>query len=172
MNLTLVALGRVVRHRDEVGALMKQLLIVDDDPAMLLLLEGILKSGGFRVETAIDAREALSKYPRVEPDLVLTRDDVFIARHENDITGTTDVASHPEFAARKTTKVIDGETHTGWFAEDFTLREIKTLHARERLPQLRPASAKSNSFSLNQTMPSMAGCQVRAPRTASCRSAS
>ena len=78
----------------------------------------------------------------IEPDLVLTKDNVFIARHENDITGTTNVASHPEFAARKTTKIIDGVSHTGWFAEDFTLREIKTLRAVERLPQLRPASAK------------------------------
>ena len=78
----------------------------------------------------------------IEPDLVLTQDHVFIARHENDITGTTNVASHPEFAARKTTKIIDGISHTGWFAEDFTLREIKTLRAVERLPQLRPASAK------------------------------
>lgn len=78
----------------------------------------------------------------IEPDLVLTQDNVFIARHENDITGTTNVASHPEFAARKTTKIIDGVSHTGWFAEDFTLREIKTLRAVERLPQLRPASAK------------------------------
>ena len=78
----------------------------------------------------------------IEPDLVLTKDNVFIARHENDITGTTNVASHPEFAARKTTKIIDGVSHTGWFAEDFTLPEIKTLRAVERLPQLRPASAK------------------------------
>ncbi len=78
----------------------------------------------------------------IEPDLVLTKDNVFIARHENDITGTTNVASHPEFAARKTTKIIDGASHTGWFAEDFTLLEIKTLRAVERLPQLRPASAK------------------------------
>lgn len=78
----------------------------------------------------------------IEPDLVLTKDNVFIARHENDITGTTNVASHPEFAVRKTTKIIDGVSHTGWFAEDFTLREIKTLRAVERLPQLRPASAK------------------------------
>ena len=78
----------------------------------------------------------------IEPDLVLTQDNVFIARHENDITGTTNVASHPEFAARKTTKIIDGVSHTGWFAEDFTLLEIKTLRAVERLPQLRPASAK------------------------------
>lgn len=78
----------------------------------------------------------------IEPDLVLTADNVFIARHENNITGTTDVGTRPEFAARKTTKVIDGTSHTGWFAEDFTLREIKTLRAKERLPQFRPASAK------------------------------
>ncbi len=78
----------------------------------------------------------------IEPDLVLTKDNVFVARHENDITGTTDVADHPEFAARKTTKTIDGQSHTGWFTEDFTLAELKTLRAKERLPQLRPANAK------------------------------
>ena len=78
----------------------------------------------------------------IEPDLVLTKDDVFVARHENDITETTDVAAHPEFAARKTTKVIDGEKHVGWFTEDFTLAELKTLRAKERLPQLRPDNAR------------------------------
>ncbi|MDB5677364.1 MAG: glycerophosphodiester phosphodiesterase [Sphingomonas bacterium] len=78
----------------------------------------------------------------IEPDLVLTKDNVFVARHENDITGTTDVGAHPEFAARKTTKTIDGRSHTGWFTEDFTLAELKTLRAKERLPQLRPANAK------------------------------
>ena len=78
----------------------------------------------------------------IEPDLVLTKDDVFVARHENDITGTTDVAKHPEFAARKATRVIDGETHTGWFTEDFTLAELKTLRAVERLPKVRPDNAK------------------------------
>jgi glycerophosphoryl diester phosphodiesterase len=77
----------------------------------------------------------------IEPDLVLTKDNIFVARHENDITGTTDVADHPEFASRKTTKLIDGESHKGWFTEDFTLAELKTLRARERLPQLRPANA-------------------------------
>lgn len=74
----------------------------------------------------------------IEPDLVLTKDNVFVARHENDITGTTDVADHPEFAGRKATKLIDGVRHTGWFTEDLTLAEIKTLRAKERLPQLRP----------------------------------
>jgi glycerophosphoryl diester phosphodiesterase len=74
----------------------------------------------------------------IEPDLVMTRDGVLIARHENEIGGTTDVAQHPEFASRRRTQVIDGETMTGWFTEDFTLAEIKTLRARERLPELRP----------------------------------
>jgi glycerophosphoryl diester phosphodiesterase len=69
----------------------------------------------------------------VEPDLVVTKDGVLIARHEPDITGTTDVAKHPEFADRKTTKILDGTAVTGWFAEDFTLAEIKTLRAVERL---------------------------------------
>jgi glycerophosphoryl diester phosphodiesterase len=74
----------------------------------------------------------------IEPDLVMTRDGVLIARHENEIGGTTDVAQHREFAARHRTQIIDGETMTGWFTEDFTLAEIKTLRARERLPTLRP----------------------------------
>ena len=74
----------------------------------------------------------------IEPDLVMTRDGVLIARHENEMAGTTDVAQHPEFATRRRTQTIDGEAMTGWFTEDFTLAEIKTLRARERLPQLRP----------------------------------
>lgn len=74
----------------------------------------------------------------IEPDLVMTKDRVLVARHENEISGTTDVAAHPEFAARKATKVIDGQSYTGWFTEDFTLAELKTLRARERLPELRP----------------------------------
>ena len=73
----------------------------------------------------------------IEPDLVSTKDGVLVARHENEISGTTDVAARPEFAARKTTKIIDGQSETGWFTEDFTLAELKTLRARERLPQLR-----------------------------------
>jgi len=77
----------------------------------------------------------------IEPDLVPTKDGHLVARHENEIGGTTDVGKRPEFAARKTTKTIDGQPVTGWFVEDFTLAEIKTLRARERLPQLRPTSA-------------------------------
>ncbi|MDI9273219.1 glycerophosphodiester phosphodiesterase [Stenotrophomonas sp. PFBMAA-4] len=73
----------------------------------------------------------------IEPDLVMTKDGVLVARHENEIGGTTDVAEHKEFAKRKTTKVIDGEKVEGWFTEDFTLAELKTLYTRERLPELR-----------------------------------
>lgn len=78
----------------------------------------------------------------IEPDLVMTRDAVLVARHENEIGGTTDVASRPEFADRRTTRVIDGAAITGWFTEDFLLAELKTLRARERIPQLRPANTR------------------------------
>jgi glycerophosphoryl diester phosphodiesterase len=74
----------------------------------------------------------------IEPDLVTTRDGVLVARHENEISGTTDVADRPEFASRRTTKTIDGVAFTGWFTEDFTLAELKTLRAKERIPDLRP----------------------------------
>ncbi|MBU1538970.1 MAG: glycerophosphodiester phosphodiesterase [Alphaproteobacteria bacterium] len=76
----------------------------------------------------------------IEPDLVISRDGVLIVRHENEIGETTDVATHPEFADRHTTKTVDGRPVAGWFAEDFTLAELKTLRARERLPDLRPAN--------------------------------
>ena len=76
----------------------------------------------------------------IEPDLVLTKDGVLVARHENEISETTDVADKAEFADRKTSKTIDGQKMTGWFTEDFTLAELKTLRAKERLPQLRSAN--------------------------------
>jgi len=74
----------------------------------------------------------------IEPDLVLTRDGVLLARHENELGGTTDVAEHSQFTDRKTTKKVDGRTVKGWFSEDFTLAEIKQLRARERIPEIRP----------------------------------
>ncbi len=76
----------------------------------------------------------------IEPDVVATADGELVARHENEISATTDVALHPEFAGRRTTKLVDGETQTGWFTEDFTLAELKTLRAVERLPLARPAN--------------------------------
>jgi glycerophosphoryl diester phosphodiesterase len=78
----------------------------------------------------------------IEPDLVMTKDGVLIARHENEIGGTTDVAAHPQFAARRTRRLIDGTPVAGWFTEDFTLAELKTLRARERIPEVRPANAR------------------------------
>lgn len=76
----------------------------------------------------------------IEPDLVCTKDGVLVARHENAITDTTDVATRPEFAGRKTRKTIDGEVHEGWFVSDFSMAELKTLRAVERLPKMRGAS--------------------------------
>ena len=78
----------------------------------------------------------------IEPDLVMTGDGVLVARHENEIGGTTDVAAHRQFAARRTRKLIDGLEVEGWFTEDFTLAELKTLRARERIPEVRPGNAR------------------------------
>ena len=80
----------------------------------------------------------------VEPDLVATKDGVLVVRHENEIGGTTDVAAHPEFASRRTTRTIDGHEHTGWFTEDFTWAELQVLRAKERIPKVRPANATHN----------------------------
>ena len=101
-------------------------------------------ASGYRPEhTASAYRLAIAQGADViEPDLVLTRDGALVARHENEIGGTTDVGSHPEFAGRRRAQDIDGERVEGWFTEDFTLAELKTLRARERLPQLRPDSAR------------------------------
>ena len=77
----------------------------------------------------------------IEPDIVSTRDGVLVLRHENEISGTTDVAQHPEFADRRATKRVDGVSLTGWFTEDFTWAELSTLRAIERLPQIRQSSA-------------------------------
>ncbi|MFD1034006.1 glycerophosphodiester phosphodiesterase [Sphingomonas hankookensis] len=97
----------------------------------------------------------------IEPDLVLTKDNVFVARHENEISGTTDVAAHPEFAARRTTKTIDGQQVTGWFTEDFTLAELRTLRAKERLPQLRPGNT---AYDGQQPIPTLAEVVALAKR--------
>jgi glycerophosphoryl diester phosphodiesterase len=107
---------------------------------------------GHRGACALRPEHTLASYARaiadgadyVEPDLCVTRDGVLVARHEPNITETTDVASRPEFASKKTTKTIDGETQTGWFTDDLTLAELKTLRAVERIPKLRPANTRYN----------------------------
>ena len=96
---------------------------------------------GHRGACALRPEHTLGSYAKaiadgadyIEPDLVVTKDGVLVARHENNIAETTDVSAHDEFAARKTTKVIDGMSQTGWFTEDFTLDELRTLRAKERM---------------------------------------
>ena len=82
----------------------------------------------------------------IEPDLVATKDLVLVARHENELSGTTDVASREDFEDRRRTKEVDGQRVAGWFAEDFTLAELRRLRAKERLPALRPASARHDGL--------------------------
>ena len=101
-------------------------------------------ASGYRPEHTLAAYALAIKLGAdyIEPDLVSTKDGVLVARHENEISSTTDVADHPEFAQRKTTKTVDGVVETGWFTEDFTLQELKTLRAKERLPAVRPGNTR------------------------------
>jgi glycerophosphoryl diester phosphodiesterase len=113
---------------------------VAEAPLVEPVLIGHRGASGYRPEHTLAAYELAIEQGAdyIEPDLVSTKDGVLVARHENEIGGTTDVANHPEFADRRTTKVIDGRPVTGWFTEDFTYRELRTLRAKERLPQVRP----------------------------------
>ncbi len=97
-------------------------------------------ASGYRPEHTLAAYELAIRMGAdyIEPDLVSTQDGVLVARHENEIGGTTNVADHPGFADRFTTKIVDGQSLTGWFTEDFTLAELKTLRAIERIPDIRP----------------------------------
>ncbi|WP_326551258.1 glycerophosphodiester phosphodiesterase [Micromonospora sp. NBC_01813] len=99
-------------------------------------------ASGYRPEHTLEAYRLAIRQGAdyIEPDLVPTADGVLVARHENEISGATDVAARPEFADRRATKIIDGATATGWFTEDFTLAELRTLRAVERLPQVRPTN--------------------------------
>ena len=107
---------------------------------------------GHRGASALRPEHTLASYQKaiddgadfIEPDLVPTKDGYLVARHENDITTTTNVSELSQFKDRKTTKIIDGESHTGWFTEDFNLSELKQLKARERIPDVRPDNAKFN----------------------------
>lgn len=109
---------------------------------------------GHRGASALRPEHTLASYAKaiadgadfIEPDLVATKDGVLIVRHENNIAETTDIAAHPEFADRKIEKVIDGQRQVGWFTEDFTLAELKTIRAKERLGQLRPQNAAMDGW--------------------------
>jgi glycerophosphoryl diester phosphodiesterase len=123
--------GPTFAHKDKPGA--------HDPGAHKVLIIGHRGAAGYRPEHTLASYELAARMGAdyIEPDLVSTKDHVLVARHEPNITDTTDVASHPEFAGRKTTKTIDGATQTGWFTDDFTLAELKTLRAKERLPDVR-----------------------------------
>ncbi|WP_067818551.1 glycerophosphodiester phosphodiesterase [Actinomadura kijaniata] len=113
-------------------------------PAPLVI--GHRGAAGYRPEHTAASYELAARMGAdyIEPDLVPTRDGQLVSRHENEIGGTTDVASRPEFAGRRTTKTIDGRQVTGWFTEDFTLAELKTLRAVERLPAVRQRNTVYN----------------------------
>jgi len=114
--------------------------------------EGRVLVVGHRGASALRPEHTLEAYRKaiedgadiIEPDLVSTKDGVLVARHENEISGTTNVAEVAKFADRKKTKTIDNMQFTGWFTEDFTLAELKELRARERIPQQRPGNTQYN----------------------------
>lgn len=127
-------------HAADVKPLASHVLVIGHRGASALRPEHTLASYAVATQDGVDV---------VEPDLVSTKDGVLVVRHENEIGGTTDVARHPEFADRRTTKVVDGVRITGWFTEDFTLAELKTLRARERLADIRTANtAYDGQFSV------------------------
>jgi glycerophosphoryl diester phosphodiesterase len=99
-------------------------------------------ASGYRPEHTVASYELAIRQGAdvIEPDVVSTSDGVLVVRHENEISGTADVARRPEFADRRTTRMVDWVTLTGWFTEDFTLAELRTLRAEERLPQIRPGN--------------------------------
>lgn len=109
-----------------------------------LIVIGHRGASGYRPEHTLEAYRLAIRQGAdfIEPDLVATKDGVLVARHENEISGTTDVATRPEFASRRATKSIDGVALTGWFTEDFTLAELKTLRAKERIPEIRPRNTR------------------------------
>ena len=115
----------------------------DDDDRASQLVIGHRGASGYRPEHTLAAYKFAARLGAdyIEPDLAITKDGVLVARHEPEIEDTTDVEQHPEFADRRTEKTIDGTTFEGFFVEDFTLAELKTLRATERIPAQRPGNA-------------------------------
>jgi glycerophosphoryl diester phosphodiesterase len=128
-------------------------------------------ASGYRPEHTLEAYRMAIRMGAddIELDLVITRDGVLVARHESEIGLTTDVSTRPEFADRRATRTIDGVARTGWFVEDFTLAELKTLTARERFPELRPESASYDGScgipTFNEVLAMVSAESVRGGRT-------
>ena len=120
----------------------------DETGAGELLVIGHRGASGYRPEHTLASYELAARMGAdyIEPDVVSTSDGVLVTRHENEISGTTDVAEHPEFADRRTTKTVDGVELTGWFTEDFTLAELRTLRAVERIPDVREENTLYNGL--------------------------
>ncbi len=141
--------GKDVSRREALAVLGTAALTPAAMAAGVQVEQRRLEIFGHRGASALRPEHTLASYAKaiadgadyIEPDLVCTRDGVLVARHENNVAETTDVARHAEFAGRRTTKTVDGQQQEGWFVEDFTLAELKTLRAIERLPQLRPRNA-------------------------------
>ncbi len=137
--------GPFLLHFDSTGKLLEAPISTPNIPNLNTLdgqdpiVIGHRGASGKRPEHTLEAYKLAIEQGAdfIEPDLVATKDGILVARHENEISVTTDVAERPEFSDRKTTKIIDNKEVTGWFTEDFTLEELKTLNARERLPELR-----------------------------------
>jgi glycerophosphoryl diester phosphodiesterase len=125
-----------------------QVPVRDRTPSLVVTpaIVGHRGASGHRPEHTLEAYRTAIRMgvDDIEIDLVSTRDGVLVARHESELSGTTDVTEHLEFASRRDTRTIDGHKVTGWFTEDFTLAELKALTARERLPATRPANAAYN----------------------------
>ncbi|PUA81814.1 glycerophosphodiester phosphodiesterase family protein [Nocardioides currus] len=125
-----------------------QVPLRDRTPSLVVTpaIVGHRGASGHRPEHTLDAYRTAIRMgvDDIEVDLVSSRDGVLVARHESELSGTTDVTEHLEFADRRSTRCIDGHKVTGWFTEDFTLAELKTLTARERLPATRPGNTAYN----------------------------
>jgi glycerophosphoryl diester phosphodiesterase len=130
------------------------------------LVIGHRGAAGYRPEHTLASYELAARLGAdfMEPDLVATKDGVLVCRHEPEIGGTTDVATRPEFASRRVTKLLDGVPVTGWFTEDFTLAELKTLHAVERLPQVRQHNTLYNGRFEVPTFTELLGLRRRLSR--------
>src|SRR6476659_3051755 len=134
--------------------------------AAVPLVIGHRGASGYRPEHTLASYELAARMGAdfIEPDLVCTKDGVLVARHEPEIGGTTDVAAHPEFADRRHTVSLDGISVTGWFTHDFTLAELKTLRAVERLPAVRQRNTIYNGLFEIPTFQEVLDLRVRLTR--------
>lgn len=156
LNMTRNSIAHRANKRlsDGLIGLLTLLALVAVFPAVSYAAEGNVLIIAHRGASAERPEHTLAAYELaidrgadyIEPDLVVTKDLVLVARHENELSDTTDVASREEFEDRRREKTVDGQRVAGWFVEDFTLAELRTLRARERIPAIRPGNARFNGL--------------------------